>query len=78
MSSISRPLVKNLNMISASSRRCLSLKVLLGATGAKTLRDSCSFPVVFLFFLLKIAAGFILGLAAGLALFSLSMLLAAF
>ena len=59
MSSISRPLVKNLNTISASSRPGLSLKVRLGAGtggGGKRLLS-----LAFLFFLLKIAAGLMLG-----------------
>ena len=60
MSSISRPLVKNLNTISASSRPGLSLKVRLGATGAKGLLLSA-----ILFFCLKRAAGLMLGLTAG-------------
>ena len=59
MSSISRPLVKNLNTISASSRPGLSLKVRLGATGAKGLLLSA-----ILFFCLKRAAGLMLGLTA--------------
>ena len=59
MSSMSRPLVKNLNTISASSRPGLSLKVRLGATGAKGLLLSA-----ILFFCLKRAAGLMLGLIA--------------
>ena len=59
MSSISRPLVKNLKTISASSRPGLSLKVRLGATGAKGLLLSA-----ILFFCLKRAAGLMLGLTA--------------
>ena len=57
MSSMSRPLVRNLNTISASSRPGLSLKVRLGATGAKGLLLSA-----ILFFCLKRAAGLMLGL----------------
>ena len=59
MSSISRPLVKNLNTISASSRPGLSLNVRLGATRAKGLLLSA-----ILFFCLKRAAGLMLGFTA--------------
>jgi hypothetical protein len=59
MSSMSRPLVKNLNTISASSRPGLSLNVRLGATRAKGLLLSA-----ILFFCLKRAAGLMLGFTA--------------